>query len=58
MLKKYYGMYTRQHREIGSYWDKMENDSRRNILCSHLNKPDLCYSLFKCAGQDIKKWYL
>lgn len=48
-------MYSLQHREIGSHWAEVENYSRRNPLCSYLNKPEIVLSVVqKCRSVHEK----
>lgn len=51
-------MYTLQHRETGSHWAEVENYSRRNSLCSYLNKPQIVLCVFPKCRSVHEQWCL
>lgn len=51
-------MYTLQHRETGSHWAEVENYSRRNSLCSYLNKPQIVLCVVPKCRSVHEQWCL
>lgn len=51
-------MYTLQHRETGSHWAEVENYSRRNSLCSYLNKPQIVLCVVPKCRSAHEQWCL